>query len=141
MITLDLSVLVTILYLIILFVFMNRVFFKPILHILADRRSRIQGQLEEAQKRIELVNLKTGEYEQALKLARSETYQRQESVREQALAEKADLVMKARHDAERVVQEGKERLSQQAEAARQNLHGEIDTLARRLATVILRDPE
>jgi F-type H+-transporting ATPase subunit b len=137
MINLDFSLVVTILYIAILYLFMKRVFFRPITKILESRRQLIAGRMEEAQKRIREVESRTAEYEQTLKSVRSEIYKHQETEHEQALAQKAELVANAKAEAERVVQEGRARLAAQAHAARNALELEVNALAKELTSNIL----
>jgi F-type H+-transporting ATPase subunit b len=139
MLNVDLSMLVTVLYVIILYLFLSRFFFGPITEILHKRRALIEGRLEESRKRLEIVEKRTAEYEQAMRAARTEAYQQQEIQRDKALADKADLVAKAKSEAEAAVQEGRARLTAEAEAARKKIASEVDTLAKTLTTAILRD--
>ena len=139
MLNVDLSMLVTVLYVIILYIFLSRVFFGPLSEILQKRRQLIEGRLEDSRKRLELVEQKTAEYENTLRIARSEVYHEQEVRREKALAEKAELVARAKSEAEKAVQDGRARLAAQAEAARRKIEGDVDTLAKQLTTAILRD--
>jgi hypothetical protein len=74
-----------------------------------------------------------------LRDARTEAYQRQEEEREHALAQKAELVSEAKRQADNSVHEGRARLTSQGEKIRRKLEAEIDTLADKLTTSILRD--
>jgi F-type H+-transporting ATPase subunit b len=139
MLNVDLSILVTILYVIVLYLFLSRFFFRPIVEILNKRRALIEGRLEESRKRIEVVEKRTTEYESAIRNARTEAYREQEIARDKALSEKSELVAKAKREAEAAVQEGKAHLAAEAEAARKKIAGEVDTLAKKLTTAILRD--
>ena len=139
MLNIDLSMLVTVLYVIILYVFLSRFFFNPMVGILHKRRELIEGRLEESRKRLEIVEQRTSEYEQGMRNARSEAYRLQELERERALTDKSDLVLKAKMEAERAVQEGRARLAAEADAARKKMAGDVDTLAKKLTTAILRD--
>jgi F-type H+-transporting ATPase subunit b len=139
MINLDFSLVVTILYLIILYAFMSRFFFGPVLRVLDERRQLIEGRLENAHQRMAQAEQKAAEYESALKAARTEVYRGQETHREKALSERAGIVMEAKASAEKAVQEGRSRIAAEAAAARKHLEGEVDNLAGRLTTSILRD--
>ncbi len=77
MLNVDFSMLVTVLYVIVLYPFLSRLFFRPIVEILHTRRELIEGRLEESRKRLEIVEERTGEYEQAMRNARSEAYRQQ----------------------------------------------------------------
>jgi F-type H+-transporting ATPase subunit b len=139
MINVDFSLVITIFYLIILYIFMSKVFFGPISRILGERRQLIEGRLEDANKRMAQVEQKAAEYENALKAARIEVYRLQEAQREKALKEKSDLVAKAKGEAEKAVQEGRTKIVAQADAAKTKLVTDVDTLARNLTNSILRD--
>jgi F-type H+-transporting ATPase subunit b len=139
MLNVDFSMLVTVLYVIILYVFLSRLFFRPIMEILHTRRQLIEGRLEESQRRMEIVEQRTSEYEQAIRTARSEAYRQQELERERSLSEKGELVRKAKAEAEVAVRDGGEQLAAQADAARAGLTAEVDNLAKQLAEAVLRD--
>ena len=137
MINVDASLLVTILYVIILYIFLNSFFFGPITRILKKRHELIEGRLEDARKRLELVELRTSEYEQALRAARTEAYRRQEQEQEHALVQKAELISEAKRQADKTVEEGRKSLAAQGEVIRKKLEAEVDTLAKKLTTSIL----
>ena len=139
MLNVDLSMLVTVLYVIVLYVFLSRFFFNPIAGILDKRRDLIEGRLEESRQRLEMVEQRTSEYEHAMRNARTDAYRQQEMQRARALTEKSELVARAKMEAEKAVQEGRARLAAEAEEARQKMAGEVDTLAKILTTAILRD--
>jgi F-type H+-transporting ATPase subunit b len=139
MLNVDLSMFVTVLYVILLYLFLTRFFFRPITTILKRRREFIEGRLEESRKRLEIVEQKTSEYEQTMRSARSEAYRHQELQREGALVEKTQLVAKAKTEAEHAVHEARGRLAAEAAAARQRMSEQVDTLAKQLTTAILRD--
>ena len=139
MIDLDLSILVTIIYVAILYVFLSKFFFGPVMRILAERRQAIEGNLEEAERRIVEVEKKTVEYEAALREARTEAYKHQESVREEALEERARLLGEARAEADRIIASARTRLRSETAEARTKLEGEIDALAARLSETLLQD--
>ena len=139
MINVDLSFLVTVLYVIVLYIFLSRFFFGPLNRVLKTRHGLIEGRLEEARKRMEQVELRTSEHEQALKAARNEAYLRQEKEREGALMRKAELLSEAKKQADETLAAGRAQLTAQGEQIRKKLEAEVDTLAKKLTTSILRD--
>ncbi len=139
MLNVDYSMLVTVLYVVILYVFLSRFFFGPLVGILHKRRELIEGRLEESRKRLEIVEKRAAEYEQSIRAARTDAYRQQEAQRERALAEKSELVAKAKNEAEKAVRDGRARLIEEAEAARKRIAVEVDVLAKKLTTAILRD--
>ena len=139
MIKLDYSLIVTILYVIGLYAFMNHFFFRPISRVLHERRQLIEGRLQAAHQSVLDVDKKTAEYEQTLKTARTEIFRRQETQREHALAERAELLQSAEAEASKTVQEVRTRLHTEAEIASRKLGGEVMVLAQELTTALLRN--
>ena len=136
---LDYSLVVTIFYIIIVYIFMSRFFFRPITRVLHERRELIEGRMAAAHQAVSDADRKTGEYEQAMKSARAETFRRQETQREKAISERAELVGRAKQDVDKNMREAKARLLAEAEAARTRLDTEVDSLAKQLTAAILQD--
>jgi len=139
MIELDRSVVVTIVYVLILYVFLSRFFFGPITTILAERRQAIEGSLQKAQRRVEEVENKTLEYEAAIRNARADGYRHQEKILAEALEERAQLLAQAKRETEKAGQDARVRLAAQAQQAKQQLEHEVDDLVQALTATILRD--
>src|SRR5215471_1716889 len=139
MIKLDYTLFVTIFYVVVLYAFLTHFFFKPIVRVLHERRRLNEGRIQEAQQSVAEADRKAGEYETALKAARSETFRRQETQREQALAERSELLNRTKTETDKVVQEARVRLLSEAEAASKKLDTEVDSLARQLTTSLLQD--
>jgi F-type H+-transporting ATPase subunit b len=135
----DATTLITVLYVIILYICLNRFFFRPLHHILQKRHEMIEGKLENARRRLEVVEARTSEYEQLLRDARSEAYRRQEEKREAALNRKAEFVSEAEAHADKIIEEGKATLAASREAILKKLDGEVDTFGKQLAASILRN--
>jgi F0F1-type ATP synthase membrane subunit b/b' len=139
MINLDYTLFVTILYVVVLYVFMTHFFFKPIAHVLHERRRLIEGRLQASQQSVADADRKAGEYENALKAARAETFRHQETQREQTLAERTELLGRTKIETDKTVQEARVRLLSEAEAASKKLDTQVDGLARELTTALLQD--
>ncbi len=133
------SILVTILYVGLLYVFLSKFFFGPVTRILEERRAAIEGRLEQAENRIAEVEKKTAEYEAAIREARSEGYRNQETIRGGALEDKARLLAEAREEAEKLIDEARARLAAETADAKKRLESEIDALAARLSETLLPD--
>jgi len=136
---LDYTTVVTILYIIIVYAFMSRFFFKPIVRVLHERRELIEGRMAGAQQAVLNADRKTAEYEQVLKNARADTFRRQEVQREKAISERSELLSRAKHEAENNVRDAKARLQAEADIAGKKLDAEVDVLARQLTAAILQD--
>jgi len=139
MIKLDYTLFVTIFYVEVLYIFMTHFFFKPIVRVLHERRRLIEARIQAAQQSVADADKKTGEYENALKTARAETFRRQESQREQALTERTELLSRTKIETDKTVQVARMRLLSEAEAASKKLDTQVDSLARELATALLQD--
>jgi F-type H+-transporting ATPase subunit b len=139
MINLDYTLFVTIFYVVVLYVFMTHFFFKPIVRVLHERRRLIEGRIQAAQLSVAEADRKAGEYENALKAARAETFRRQEVQREQALTEKTQLLSRTKAETDKSVQEARVRLLSEAEMASTRLDSQVDDLAHELTTALLQD--
>jgi F-type H+-transporting ATPase subunit b len=139
MINLDYTLFVTIFYVVVLYAFMTHFFFKPIVRVLHERRRLIEGRLQAAQQSVADADRKAGEYENALKAARAETFRRQESQREQVLAERTELLVRTKTETDKTIQEARVRLLSEAESATQKLDTQVDGMARELTTALLQD--
>jgi F-type H+-transporting ATPase subunit b len=139
MIKLDYTLFVTIFYVVVLYFFMTQFFFKPIVRVLHERRRLIEGRIQAAQQSVADADRKTGEYENALKTARAETFRHQESLREKALSERTELLTRTKTETDKTVQEARVRLLSEAEAASKKLDTQVDSLARELTTALLQD--
>lgn len=137
MINLDLSVLVTIAYLIVLYLFMSRVFFGPILRVLEERRQLIVGRSAEAQDRLLAAERKAAAYEASLQSARAEAYREQETLRQKTLQQREELISRARAESEAEIDQAKKRIAAEAAKAEEELQGSVALLAERLSAQVL----
>src|SRR6187399_2801985 len=125
MINLDYSLFVTIIYVVVLYAFLSKFLFKPILQVLQERRRLIEGRLQAAQQSVADADKKSLEYENALKAARSETFRSQEALREKALAERAELLTRTKLETDKTVQEARIRLRAEADSASKQLDSQV----------------
>ena len=113
-------------------------FFKPLQKVLRQRYEATEGARKLAGEFLERAAAKTSEYEAGMRAARTEIYQAQEQLhkrlREGELAELAA----ARQRAEGAVQEAKNQLAGDVEAAKAGLARASELLANQIAESILR---
>jgi F-type H+-transporting ATPase subunit b len=107
---------------------------RPLLAVLAERRSRTQGALEKARADIAAAEARTSDYEQRLREARLKVFKNQEARRQQALQSRAEVVNQARSRASEQVKEARAGIEQAKQLAVASLQSE----AGRLATAIVR---
>lgn len=139
MINLDLSVFVTIVYLIVLYFFLLRVFFRPILKVIEERRRLIVGRAAEAQDRLLAAERRAADYEASLNAARTEAYREQDLIRQSTLQQRDDLISKARIASESEITEARKRIAAQSARAEEELQASVDILAERLAARVLQN--
>lgn len=123
---------------VILFYFILRsFFFKPLLHVMAEREARTLG----AQKAAEAVQAaaaeKAKQYEDELRHAKARVYTEQEAERKKLLDERAAFLKDARNKAFTDVNRAKERISQELETAKRDIEGSAVQLAAEIARRIL----
>ena len=121
----------------ILLVVLNALLYKPLRNALAARKSAIDGDLAKARSLDEGVQAQVAEYEAKLQEARQKGSQERQALRQAALAEEARLLGAANEKASQRLQSLKEQVATEAEAARQGLRGETETLARQIAGKVL----
>jgi F-type H+-transporting ATPase subunit b len=122
------------------FWFLRANFFKPLERTLAERNARINKARAEAHEVQAAARDKTQSYEEALRKARASVFAEQETIRQVALDERAELLQKARAAAQEEVRVEKERIDREFAAARAQLEGEATVLAGRIAERILGSP-
>jgi F-type H+-transporting ATPase subunit b len=107
---------------------------KPLVKVLAERRSRTEGAIEKAQADIARSEARTADYEQRLREARLAVFKSQEAHRQQALQARAAALAEARARAQVQVEQARTAIEKDKSAAQANL----GTEAARLATDIIR---
>jgi F-type H+-transporting ATPase subunit b len=119
---------------------LNATLFKPINSILEAREKRTRGRLTEAQEILQSVSEKLAEYEQALRLARTEAYAFTEHERAEAMQERQkDLDAMRLRLAESIASE-KIAIQRQAEEARVFLEVESHRIAIEIGSRVLSRP-
>lgn len=121
-----------------LYIFLKKVFFNPLEKILHRRHEVTEGAIKAARETTAVADRKTAEYQQALKEARADLYRAQERERQQVLEETAEQVRRARAQAEERVRVAREELSAEVEAAKALLARESGTLAESITQAVLK---
>lgn len=119
----------TIVLVIILLAFLNRLFFKPLSQTLDARVKATSGALVDARQQAERAEEKMREYDRAIQATRLEIYQHREDVRRKSLDERDSKVHKARSRAEETVKDAQAGLDKETAVAKSELRMAIDTLA------------
>jgi F-type H+-transporting ATPase subunit b len=110
---------------------------KPLMRVLAERRTRTQGAIEKARADIALAERRTAEYEQKLRDARIAILKAQEARRAVATKARDAAVAQARTQAQTQVQQAKAAIEQDKQAAQTTLDSEAGRLATEIIRIVL----
>jgi|SRR5579863_2834534 F-type H+-transporting ATPase subunit b len=127
----------TIIFLVMLYAAYLWLVHKPLVRVLAERRSKTQGAVERARADVMAAEAKTAEYEQRLREARTAMFQRQEARRQQALQIRTQAVADARAKAQSRVKQARAEIEQEKQTAQGALQGESARLATEIIRVVL----
>jgi F0F1-type ATP synthase membrane subunit b/b' len=123
----------TIVFFILLTVYLKKVFFQPMARILEERRKQTEGVRELAQRAFEAADKKKSEFERALDLARAQINQENEALRRQWAEEQAQLIARVRADAGGQIEQAKREIAGEVETAK----GQLDAAVERLSGQIV----
>lgn len=126
----------TILFFILLTVFLKQFYFKPIARILEERRKATEGARELARQAFEMADQKSSEFERALQLARNQIHQENESRRREWEQQQSEQLAQARAEAEARVQQARRDTAAELEQVRSQLDAQIEQLSGRILTAL-----
>ena len=110
---------------------------KPLVRVLAERRSRTEGAVEKARADIAAAEARTAEYEQRLREARTAVFKSQEARRQKSLQARAARVGEARARAQAEVEAARAAIEEEKKRAQASLEAEAGTLASAIIRTIL----
>jgi F0F1-type ATP synthase membrane subunit b/b' len=122
----------------VLYLYLARMFFRPLEEVLKRRYEATEGARKLADESLAKAAAKTGEYEAAMRAARGEVYNELGQLRRQLQADHAAAIENARQQAEAQINAAKAALQQEVSHLKQQLAGESDALATQIAESILR---
>jgi F-type H+-transporting ATPase subunit b len=127
----------TIIFMVLLYGLYTMLVHKPLVKVLAERRSKTEGAIEKARADIAAAEARTAEYEQRLREARMTVFKNQEALREQALQARAAALAGARNKAHAQVKEARAAIEQDKVAAQAGLQAESGKLAAEIIRIVL----
>lgn len=133
----DLSVLWVIFFVLLLTVILDRLLFKPILRVIAERERAIRSARELAERSATEARAATAEFERKTTEARGEIYRQMDDMRRAGLAERAEIVSRTRAEAEAEIAAATAQLQAEVERARRTLSADADALGTAAAERIL----
>ena len=128
----------TIIFMVLLYGIYSGLVHKPLIKVLAERRSKTEGAIEKARADIAAAEARTAEYEQRLREARIAVFKDQEALRQQALQARAAAVAEARNRAQAQVEQARAAIEKDKVAAQVGLEAESGKLAAEIIRIVLR---
>lgn len=133
----DLSVVWVIFFVLLLTVVLDRLLFKPVLRVMAERERAISSARELAERAANEARAATAEFERKTGEARAELYRQMDDMRRTAMDERARIMARTRAEAEAEIAAASAKLKAEAEEARRRLAAEADALGAAVAERIL----
>ena len=128
----------TVIFMVLLYGLYTVMVHKPLVKVLAERRSRTEGAVEKARADIAAAEARTAEYEQRLREARAALFKHQEARRQKALQARAGVVAQARARAHAQVEKARAEIEKDKLAAQAGLKAESGRLASEIIRIVLR---
>jgi F-type H+-transporting ATPase subunit b len=128
----------TIVFMVLLYAIYTVLVHKPLVKVLAERRSKTEGAVEKARADIAAAEARTAEYEQRLREARMAVFKNQEALRQQALQAREAALVEARKKAQAQVKEARAGIENDKAAAQAGLQAESGKLAAEIIRIVLR---
>jgi F0F1-type ATP synthase membrane subunit b/b' len=134
----DGTILIHIALILLMIFILNRTFFRPINRVIATREKNKGGRFGEAEEILQQVAEKNARFENVMREARSEGYNKIEAERSAALTEKQAQVETVKAEVEQKLATEKDEIARQTEAARQQIATEAKVLAAKISSNILK---
>jgi F-type H+-transporting ATPase subunit b len=133
----DVSVVWVIFFVLLLTVVLDRLLFKPLLRVMAERQRAITSARELAERSANEARLAVAEFDRKTSEARAELYKQMDEMRRTALDERAAILSRTRAEAEAEIAAASARLQEEAEDARRRLSADAEVLGGAVAERIL----
>jgi F-type H+-transporting ATPase subunit b len=130
----------TVLIILLFYIILRAVFFKPLLAVMAERDARTVGAQKAAEEAQAAAAEKIKQYQNALRQARGQVYAEQEAARKKLLEERAAQIKDARIKAAAEVRAAKARVAAELAAAHRELEASVAQLSAEIARRILQAP-
>ena len=133
----DLSVVWVIFFVLLLTVVLDRLLFRPILHVMEERARAIASAKELAERSAREARAAAAEFEQKTAAARAEIYRQMDEMRRTAMNERAEILTRTRAEAEAQIAAASAVLEAETENARRKLAADAEALGAAVAERIL----
>ena len=133
MIKIDINLVFTIINLIVLYLLMKKFLFGPIIGVMEKRKAMIDEQFASAEKTTTEANQLKGQYEDALKSAKEESFSIVEQAKDEAKVQADSIVKRANDQAGQILEKARRDISTEQEA----MEGKVAELAMDAASRIM----
>jgi F-type H+-transporting ATPase subunit b len=127
----------TVIFVFLLFIILERIFFRPMTEVLRNREAATTGAIARAKEQASAAGEKSREYEASFQAARQEVYRQREADRKILLQERENTLQEARQQSEALTKEAQASLAGQVEAAKRELDISCTKLGGDIARAIL----
>jgi F-type H+-transporting ATPase subunit b len=127
----------TLFLLLVVHLYLKRMFFRPMADVLAKRRAATEGQRESAEAMRAKAGEQTKSIEEQLRQAREAIYQEQEEARRRWLGDQSVQLDEARKQARELIQQSGHNLDDEAAVAKNQLAENADAMADQIASSLL----
>jgi F-type H+-transporting ATPase subunit b len=128
----------TVIFMILLYGLYSALVHKPLVRVLAERRSKTEGAIEKARVDMAAAEARTAEYEQKLREARIAMFKSQDARRQLAAQARAAVVGEARTQAQAQTAQARAAIEKDKIAAQDTLQSESGRLAIEIIRTVLR---
>lgn len=139
MINLNFTLFLQIINFLILVALLYRILYRPITHILDERRKKVESLLKEAEKREEESRRSLAEAQKTLKEAKEVAKNILEKTKEAAERERRNIIEEAKREAERIMNEAQRSIALAIQEARMNLQQEAVDIGCAIAEKLLKE--
>lgn len=133
----DLSVVWVIVFVLLLTAVLNRLLYKPLLRVMAERQRAITSARELAERSAAEATRAAAEFDRKTGEARAELYRQMDEMRRTAMDERAAIVTRTREEAEAEIAAASAKLQAEADEARRRLSADAESLGAAVAERIL----
>ena len=127
----------TLILLLIVHLYLKRMFFGPMRDVLTKRREATEGAMKSAEMLLAKASEKAEALEASLRKAREEIYQEQEEARRRWIGEQTAQVEEARRSSRDLIHQAKQQLDAETAAAKRDLTATTAALADQIAQSLL----
>ena len=131
------STLPTVIFVFVLFILLNRFFYRPLAAVMKNRDERTMGAIARARQQAAEAAEKARQYEATFQAARQEVYRQRESVRRSILEDRQATLKWAQQQSEALVNEAQTSLAAEIAQSKTELQSACQALGQEIAETIL----